>query len=109
MPYRDATQSGVIPLAYIFGKPVVATNVGGISEQLQDGIQGFLVSPEDEKAFASAVIRILKDDNIRKKMGENALAYYHNQLSGNRISRMTLETYEKALVSDGVALSEGSL
>ena len=45
LPYIEASQSGVIPLAYAFGKPVVATNVGALSEVVVQGETGFLVSP----------------------------------------------------------------
>ena len=38
LPYRDASGTGVIPLAYHYGKPVIATDVGGLSELVEDKI-----------------------------------------------------------------------
>lgn len=55
VPYRTATQSGVVQIAYGFGLPVVATRVGGIPEVVVDGETGYLVPPDDAPAMASAV------------------------------------------------------
>lgn len=44
-PYRNATQSGVTPLAYHFEKPMVVTNVGGLPSLVPDGIAGLVVEP----------------------------------------------------------------
>ena len=52
-PYRSATQSGVVPLAHAAGRPVVATNVGGLAEQVGDA--GVVVPPEDPLGFAQAI------------------------------------------------------
>jgi len=50
------------------GKPIVATNVGGIAQVVQHG--GILVPPRNSKALASALITLLKDNGLRKKMGK---------------------------------------
>jgi glycosyltransferase involved in cell wall biosynthesis len=60
-PYHSATQSGIIPLAMRAQRPVVATRVGGLAEQVQDGINGILVPPADATAFASAIQGIASD------------------------------------------------
>jgi glycosyltransferase involved in cell wall biosynthesis len=57
VPYLSATQSGVIQIAYGFGKPVVATTVGGIPEVVEEGGTGYLVPPGDPAAMAGAVRR----------------------------------------------------
>jgi glycosyltransferase involved in cell wall biosynthesis len=58
-PYRSATQSGIVPVAYAAGRPVAATSVGGLVEQVIDGETGTLAPPDDPKAFAAAVERSL--------------------------------------------------
>ena len=60
-PYRSATQSGVTQVAYQFGKPMVVTNVGGLSEWVPDGKVGYVVSAESEK-IASAIIQFYEGD-----------------------------------------------
>ncbi|HHV77985.1 MAG TPA: glycosyltransferase family 4 protein [Syntrophothermus lipocalidus] len=69
-PYVDGTQSGVIPIAYSFGIPVVATNVGGLPEQVVDGVTGFLVPPGDAEALARACVHLLSDPGRRIEMGQ---------------------------------------
>jgi glycosyltransferase involved in cell wall biosynthesis len=62
LPYVDATQSGIVQLAFGFGVPVVTTKVGGLSEAVEDGVTGLLVDPEDSHALAAAIIRYFEED-----------------------------------------------
>jgi glycosyltransferase involved in cell wall biosynthesis len=55
-PYRNATQSGVTPLAYHFEKPMVVTNVGGLPSLVPDGKVGLVTQPEP-KAIATGILR----------------------------------------------------
>jgi trehalose synthase len=52
------------------GTPVVASKVGGIPIQVMDGVNGFLHSPHDLKGFSDSVIKLLKDEKLRGKMGK---------------------------------------
>ena len=99
LPYLNASQSGVIPTAYGFKKPVVATAVGAIPEIVDEGITGFIVPPRDPKALADAIVKLLKDDELRKVMGENAYKKLKNDLSWHEIAKKTIQVYEKAIVS----------
>ncbi|HZK07315.1 MAG TPA: glycosyltransferase [Bacteroidales bacterium] len=60
-PYKDATQSGVTQVAYHFEKPMITTNVGGLSEMVPDGITGFVVEP-DVKDIAQAIARFFEEN-----------------------------------------------
>ena len=60
-PYPSASQSGVVPLALAAGRPVVATRVGGLPEQVEGGLNGVLVEPGDAAAFAAGVERVADD------------------------------------------------
>lgn len=62
-PYRNATQSGVTPLAYHFEKPMVVTNVGSLPELVPDGTVGLVAEPEPA-SIAAAVVRYFE-------LGEN--------------------------------------
>jgi glycosyltransferase involved in cell wall biosynthesis len=58
LPYRSGTQSGVVPLAYAHGRPVVTTRVGGLEEAVREGETGLLVPPDDAAALADALERV---------------------------------------------------
>jgi glycosyltransferase involved in cell wall biosynthesis len=57
LPYRSATQSGVVQLAYGFDLPVITTAVGGLPEAVQHEVSGLVVPPDNPEALAEAVIR----------------------------------------------------
>lgn len=52
------------------GIPVVATNVGGVPDIIEDGRNGLLVSPGKSRALAEAVVRLLRDSGLRKRLRE---------------------------------------
>jgi glycosyltransferase involved in cell wall biosynthesis len=95
LPYIEASQSGVIPTAYGFKKPVIATDVGAIPEIVDDEKTGLIVPPKNSKALADAIIKILKDAELRKKMGENGYLKLKTDLSWDRIAEKTIEVYKK--------------
>ncbi len=55
LPYLEATQSGVIQLAYSFNKPVITTSVGGLAEVVEHDKTGFVVPPRNSRALAIAL------------------------------------------------------
>ena len=57
LPYRSGTQSGVTHVAYALGSPVIATNVGGITEIVREGETGLTAPPEDPRALADTILR----------------------------------------------------
>ena len=58
LPYRSATQSGVVQLSFAYGVPVVATKVGGLVEAVRHDVDGILCPPEDVAALVEAIERI---------------------------------------------------
>ncbi len=60
-PYRREAQSGVALTAFHFARPVIATRVGGLPEIVVDGVNGYLVPPEDPEALARAVDRFFTE------------------------------------------------
>jgi len=70
-PYRDATQSGVVLTAYAFEKPIVATNVGALSEYIIDNITGILVQQGNISALADAIFRIYSDVTYMNMLSNN--------------------------------------
>ena len=97
LPYIDATQSGVIPIAYAFKKPVVATKVGGIPEVVESGRTGYLVPPRNTEELAEAIVKLLKNKEERKRMGENAYEKMKKEMSWDEIAKKTMNVYRMAL------------
>lgn len=60
LPYVSATQSGIVQIAYVFYKAVIATNVGGLLDVVTDGKTGYLVEKENPEALADAVVRFFE-------------------------------------------------
>lgn len=62
--------AGTVVEAMAFGKPVVGTRLGGTVEQIEDGVTGFLVPPNNPDALASILRRLLQDAALRRRLGE---------------------------------------
>jgi glycosyltransferase involved in cell wall biosynthesis len=61
LPYVSATQSGIVQIAIASNRPVIVTDVGGLSEAVSDGRTGFVVPPRDPAALARAVVRFFEE------------------------------------------------
>jgi glycosyltransferase involved in cell wall biosynthesis len=75
------------------GKPIVATSTGGIPEVVADGETGLLVPVRDDKALAQAIVRLLKDQALRERMGQQALVRVRKLFSADRMVEETLAVY----------------
>jgi len=102
LPYIEASTSGVIPVAYTFAKPVVATTVGSLPEMVEDGRTGFLVPPRDPQGLADAIVRLLRDRELRHELGAKGRQKIDTEWSPESVARQTLAVYERAL-SDAAA------
>jgi glycosyltransferase involved in cell wall biosynthesis len=76
------------------GTACVLTNVGGVSEYARDGMNCLLVPPQEPKAFADGVIRILKDDRLRRKLVRGGLETVKNY-SHKREAKATLNLFQQ--------------
>lgn len=84
-PYRTATQSGISQIAYHFEKPMIVTNVGGLSEIVPDNVVGF-VTPVDKELIADAIIRFFaenKEQSFAENLREEKKKYSWNYFTGN--------------------------
>ena len=66
--------------------PVVATNIGGIPEVVKNGEGGYCVDYRDTGAFAGAIVRLLKDEGLRREQGEKGFARYQKHFSAARMA-----------------------
>jgi starch synthase len=99
LPYRDATQSGIVGIAYAFSKPVIATKVGGLTEIIVHGETGFLVEENTEEKIAEYIIKLLRNPELCKKMGENAYQLYKTELSWDNFAKKIVEFYKNLVIA----------
>lgn len=74
-PSVTETFGNVVVEAMASGLPVVAVAAGGVKDNVENGYNGFLVSPDNVEQFAAAVARLIEDDAVRKRMSHNARQY----------------------------------
>lgn len=77
-------------------KPVVATTAGGIPEVVEEGVTGLLVPPKDHEALARAIVTLLKDRELRKRLGSAGLARVRERFTAERMVQDTLRVYQRA-------------
>jgi glycosyltransferase involved in cell wall biosynthesis len=94
LPYTEASQSGIIPIAYAFKKPVVVTDVGSISEVVEDGITGYIIPPKNTEYLAKSIIKILQDKSKKYNMGLKAYSKLENEMSWPLIAEKHIEVYK---------------
>ncbi len=82
LPYREATGSGVLQLAFGLGVPVVATRTGGMDEIVEDGVTGYLVDPGDVTGLKRAITRYFCED--RSSAFRAAIAQQHERYGWDR-------------------------
>ena len=83
LPYTSATQSGIIQIAFGFGKPVIATSVGGLPDVVADGKTGMLTPPENPDALADALVTYF-DRGLANEFSDNIAATV-NEFSWSRM------------------------
>lgn len=99
-PYVEATQSGIVPVAYAFSKPVVTTDVGALPEQVEDGITGLVVPPNQPELLARAITKILNDPMMAADMGSAGYRKSHTDMNWDKVTDIVCSTYEQVLHAD---------
>lgn len=97
-PYTSASQSGIPMVAYLFNKPVIASNVGGFTEVIENNKTGILVEPENHLELARAIEKIMYDDNFYNSMVENIkTTYSNNEYNWDIIAEKTEKIYQDTI------------
>ncbi len=81
--------------AMAVGVPVICPKAGGVSEIIEDGINGLMVPPADVNALANTIVHILNDRRLAKRLRRSGLKTVREKFSWERTARRTLELYEK--------------
>jgi glycosyltransferase involved in cell wall biosynthesis len=89
----------VVLEAMAMGKPVVATDVGGVSEALEHGVTGILVPPQDSVALAEGILGILKDPKKINSMGQRGKERLLNAFTVNHMVNEIESIYQEPTLS----------
>jgi len=79
------------------GLPVVATKVGGVPEVIDDGENGFLVSPMDHQGLADKVLYLLENSDHAREMGFMGRKRVEERFSWHEVAKQVLEVYNEVL------------
>ena len=79
--------------------PVIATRVGGVSEVVDDGADGFLLDVGDTEAMAAAASRLLQDDDLRVRMGKAGREHAKRNFCHDRIVGQYIDLYSRTIDS----------
>ncbi|TAE57206.1 MAG: glycosyltransferase family 1 protein [Nostocales cyanobacterium] len=95
LPYIEASQSGVAALSYGMGTPVIASDIGGLSEIVKHQQDGLLVPPRDVKSLAAAIINLLQNQELYQKMQVATLIRCQQDLNWSNIAEKTVGVYHQ--------------
>ena len=79
------------------GVPMVVTDAGGMPEIIKDGLNGFVVRVKRHYELAEKIIKLLKDDELRKRLGDNGREMVASNFTVEKMTDDTLKIYEKVL------------
>jgi len=98
LPYFNTEQtiSGPLLVSIAFNKPIVISNVGGISEFLEDGKNALIVKGGDVKELEDSVIRLLKDKNLQKNL-VNGARKLDSTFDWKNVADKTVDVYKEIL------------
>jgi glycosyltransferase involved in cell wall biosynthesis len=99
-PSRREGYGVIARQAQAFGRPVVASRVGGLVEAVADGETGLLVAPGDITALRAALERLLGDAPLRRRMGAAARARAEERFGLDAAAQATIAAYEAALPAE---------
>ena len=77
--------------------PIIASNVGGISEQVIDGYNGYLIQRNDVNSLTDKIESLMKNPCLRRKMGDNSRTFYEKEFKLDKMVDKTLAVYQSIL------------
>lgn len=96
-PYKDATQSGVVQMAFTMGVPVLASDVGALSETIENNVTGLFVPPCDPIALAEKICFLYSNENILNQMRGNINTSWREKQNWDDIVNDYLKVYNSCV------------
>jgi hypothetical protein len=96
-PSRYESFGLMVGEAMSMAKPVIATNIGGFKEIIQDGVDGFLFEPKSTASLAEKVISVLSDRQTACRIGKNARQKIIKNFNWKLAAEKTVQVYREAL------------
>lgn len=93
-PYKDATQSGVVQTAFALETPVIATNVGSLSQIVCNEEYGIIVPPCDSDALARAMLDLINNPSKLQRMRDNIKNRWLPSMSWDPIADKYIQIYD---------------
>ena len=98
LPYTSASQSGIPMTVYAFNKPIIASNIDGFKEVIDNFETGILVDDLDKDSLAKSIEILISNNNLKSKMRENIKNKYTNgEFSWPVIANKTIDFYKNFL------------
>ncbi len=94
LPYREASQSGIISIALPAGVPIIATRAGSLPEIIIHERNGLLVEPNNLQQLTAAIKRLLADSTLRARLIAGGLATVENKISWRRTASQYYQLYQ---------------
>lgn len=94
LPYKEIDHSGIVHLAYSFGRPLIATNVGDFSEVIENEKSGYLLRENSVKCLSETILEAFSNSTRLKDMGNHARNLSETKYSWLDIAKKTRELYE---------------
>ena len=95
LPSLEEGHGIVLTEAMASGKPLIGSNVGGITMQIKDGWNGFLVKPRNERQLAERIKYLVENEEERRKMGRNSRKLAEEEFDWAKITEKYLKVYEE--------------
>ncbi len=95
LPYKLTSQSGILAHCLAFGRPIVASNSPGLENVIQESGAGIACDTKEE--FIEAIVKIISDPLLSKKLSENGQKYVKNNISWSIIADKHLDIYNSLM------------
>lgn len=93
LPYKETDHSGIVHLAYSFGRPVISTDVGDMADIIEDGRSGYVLGEHTADCLARTIVGAFSATTGLEDMGRYARQLSDEKYSWDAIARQTLDVY----------------